>query len=464
VINFFRSSSIAGTILLALLFLAVRLPAEWLNIHILPTEIKHLALAEKMAQGNWLYVDIWDNTAPLSAFVYAILYLLFGKTLWVHHLLSGVLVFLQAIQWNFWLIRTKMYQERNQIPAIVYLLLASLWTDCYALSPELMANTFLIAALGNTLLHLNDQQTNEKPFEIGVYLGIATTFHFPIIFILFGIIISFLLFSGTKFREYVLLCFGVVLPFLLLGIAFYFKDSFDVFVDFFVWSGFRLPKNYSLSFLHYAVIFSVPIVLVLFGFLALLQSVGFINYQVRCQQTMLIVMLFALLGVFFSSEIAVYTSAMLWCSASFFVAHLFLLFKRKFLRNFVFFSFVLISLGINYVYLLRLVPKEVEQFLPYPAGLSMPAFKNKKIWVLDKKWEYYLYNQAASPYFHWDLSKKYLQKVDYYDIQAEIYERLSQNAPEIIIGHQPTIEAIFKRLPTFAKQYRLKENYWEKID
>ena len=155
---------------------------------------------------------------------------------------------------------------------------------------------------------------------------------------------------------------------------------------------------------------------------------------------------------------------MLWCSASFFFAHLFLLFKRKFLRNFVFFSFVLISLGINYVYLLRLVPKEVEQFLPYPAGLSMPAFKNKKIWVLDKKWEYYLYNQAASPYFHWDLSKKYLQKVDYYDIQAEIYERLSQNAPEIIIGHQPTIEAIFKRLPTFAKQYRLKENYWEKID
>ena len=463
-INFFRSSSIAGTITLAILFLAVRLPAEWLNTNILAIEIKYLALAEKISQGNWLYIDIWDNTAPLSALVYTILYLFFGKVLWVHHLLAGVLVFWQAIQWNFWLVRTKMYQERNQIPAIAYLLLASLWSDCYTLSPELMANTFLITVLGNTFLHLNDQQQTEKSFEIGVYLGIALMFHFPIIFILFGIIIASLLFSGIKFREYVLLCFGFILPFLLLGVAFYFKDGFNVFVDFFVWSGFKLSKNYTLSFLHYIVLFFTPAILVLLGLLALSQSVGFVNYQLRCQQTMLILLFFSLGSIFLSSEIAFYTSAILWCSASFFIAHLFLLLKRKLLRNLTFLVFVLMSLGINYMYILRLVPGEVQEFLPYPAALSVPTFKNKKIWVLDKKWEYYLYNQAATPYFHWDLSKKYLQKVDYYDIQAEIYERLIQNPPDIILGHQPTIEVVFKRLPTFAKRYRLRENYWEKID
>lgn len=463
-INFFRSSSIVGTIILAILFLAVRLPAEWLNTNVLPIEIKYLALAEKISQGNWLYIDVWDNTAPLSALVYTILYILFGKTLWVHHLLAGILVFIQAIQWNFWLVRTKMYQERNQIPAIVYLLLASLWTDCYTLSPELMANTFLITVLGNVFLHLNDQQQTEKSFEIGVYLGIALLFHFPIVFILFGIIIAFLLFSGTKFREYVLLCFGFVLPFLLFGIVFYFKDGFNIFVDFFVLSGFRLPKSYNLSFLHFVVIFFTPSILLAFAFMALLQSVGFVNYQVRCQQTMLIVLLFSIGSILVTSEVAIYTSAVFWCSASFFIAHLFLLFKRKFLRNFVFLFFVLMSLGINYLYVLRLVPGEVQEFLPYPKALSVPAFKDKKIWVLDKKWEYYLHNQAASPYFYWDLSKNYLQKVDYYDIQAEMYERLMQNPPDIIIGHQPTIEAILKRLPTLAKKYRYKENYWEKTD
>ena len=462
-INFFRSSSLAGTIILAILFLAVRLPAEWLNDNILPIEIKYLALAEKIAQGDWLYIDIWDNTAPLSALVYTCLFLLFGKTLWVHHLLAGILVFVQAIQWNFWLVRTKMYQERNQIPAIVYLLLASLWTDCYTLSPELMANTFLIIVLGNTFLHLNDQQQTEKSFEIGVYLGVAMMFHFPVIFVLFGIIIAFLLFSGTKFREYVLLCFGLVLPFLLIGIAFYFKDGFNVFLDFFVWSGFKLSKSYTLSFLHYLALLSFPTILVLLSFLALLQSVGFVNYQLRCQQTMLILLFFSLGSILITSEIAIYTSVVLWCSASFFIAHLFLLFKKKILRNLIFIVFVGLSIGVNYMYVLRLVPQEVQEYLPYPTALSLPAFQNKKIWVLDKKWEYYLYNQAASPYFHWGLSQKYLKKVDNYDVQAEIYERLLKNTPDIILGHQAAIDGIFKRLPTFAQKYSLKEGYWEKI-
>lgn len=462
-INFFRSNSIAGNIVLAILFLAVRLPAEWLNKHIQPIEIKYLALAEAITQGNWLYIDIWDNTAPLSAFVYACLYWIFGKTIWSHHLLAGVLVFVQAIQWNYWLVRTKMYQERNQIPAIVYLLLASLWADCFTLSPELMANAFLIPVLGNTFLHLNDQQQTEKSFEIGVYLGLALMFHFPSIFILFGIIASFLLFSGTKFREYVLLCFGTFLPFLLIGIAFYFKDSFGVFVDFFVWSGLKLAKVYNLPFLHLLVLFALPILLVIFGLLALLQSVGFINYQIRCQQTILIILFFALGSIFITSEMAVYTSIVAWCAASFFIAHLFLLFKRKWLRNLLFLLFVVISIGTNYVYLLRLVPKEIQAYLPYPKPLVLPAFQGKKIWVLDTKWEYYLQNKAATPYFHWGLSKKYLQKVEYYDVQAEIFESLSQKAPDIILGHEPTINAIFRRLPTFAKNYQYKENYWEKI-
>ncbi|GAB4129993.1 MAG: hypothetical protein OHK0045_20750 [Raineya sp.] len=462
-INFFRSSSIIGTIILAILFLAIRLPAEWLNPAILPIEIKYLALAEKLAQGNWLYIDIWDNTAPLSALVYTCLFLLFGKTLWAYHLLAGVLVFIQAIQWNFWLVRTKMYQERNQIPAIVYLLLASLWTDCYTLSPELMANTFLIMVLGNTFLHLNEQHHTEKAFEIGVYLGVATLFHFPIVFVLFGIIIAFLLFSGTKLREYVLLHFGLTLPFLLLATAFYFKDGFYYFLDFFIWSSFKLPKSYTLSLLHYLVILAVPSILLLLSLVALPQSVGFVNYQVRCQQTMLIVLFFCLGSIFITSEIAIYASAVLWCSVSFFIAHLFLLFKKRLLRNLIFLFFVATSVGLNYMYVLRLVPKEVQKYLPYPATLDFPAFQGKKIWVLDKKWEYYRYNKVSSPYFHWDLSKKYLQKVNYYDIQAEIYERLFQDSPDIIVGHQATIEGIFKRLPTFAQRYTPKKGYWEKI-
>jgi hypothetical protein len=463
VINFFRGNSIVGTLILAILFLFTRIPAYILGVEVSPMEIKYMALAEKMASGEWLYLDIWDNTAPLSAFFYTLLYSIFGKSHTIYLVIAGVLVFTQAIQWNYWLVRTKMYQERNQIPAIVYLLLASLWIDCYTLSPELMANTFLIIALGNVLLHLNEQSQGEKSFEIGVYIGIATMFHLPYYLFLIGIILSFLLFSGTRFKDYVLLCLGTLLPFALISIGFYFKDGFDTFVSFFVFSFVKIHQNTEIPALTYLTIIAIPCILLFFSFLALLQSVGFINYQVRCQQTMLILLIFGVIGFFINTEISIVSTAILWCSASFFIAHLFLMFKKRLLRDVVFSLFVITSVGINYAFLLKVIPKSLEAYYPPQKKLIIPPIKGQKVWVLSNDWRWYLYNQAATPFFHWELSKNYLQKVDYYDIQADIYDRLQSQMPDIILGDTKTIENLLKNLPTIALQYKKEGDLWRKI-
>jgi len=461
VINFFRSSSIGGTILLAILFLAVRIPAYILGVDYSIIEIKHLALAEKVAQGNWLYLDIWDNTAPISAFIYTIFYGIFGKTNTPYFIISGILVFIQAIQWNYWLVRTKMYQERNQIPAIIYLVLSCLWVDCYTLSPEIMANTFLIIALGNSLLHLNEQNQTDKSFEIGLYLGIAAMFHLPYFLFLGGIILAFLLFSGTRFKDYVLLCLGLLLPFTLVGLTFYFKNGFSPFINFFIVGFLSVPHELHLDFLSFATIVILPTLLVIFSFLALLQSAGFINYQVRCQQTMFLVLIFGLIGFFINPEMGVASVAIIWCTTSFFIAHFFLLFKKKILRNILFILFLLVGISINYIFITYPIPKDLQVYYPKPKSIILPQTKNTKVWVVGTDLSWYLHNKATTPFFNWHLSKKYLQKVDYYDIQADIYNKIIAEKPQIIVGDEKTIELLFSKLPTIAQEYKKEKNYWK---
>lgn len=462
--NFFRSSSIFGTILLALLFLAIRLPAEWKGVPLLAIEAKFLALGEKMSSGSWIYTDIWDNTPILPALVYAILYLLFGKSVVPYHVIAAILVFVQAIQWNYWLIRTKMYHERNQVPALIYLLLASLWWDCFTLTPEILANTFLMIALGNLLLHLNEQYHYQKGFDIGIYLGFAILCYFPSVFWLLGVMFVFATLSGTQLREYVLLCLGALLPFALVGLIFLFKDSFGQFLEFFALSNFWLAKNYAMSFLHFAIFGTMPVILVIFGILMLLQSGGFINYQIRSQQAFLFVLIFAIVGIFFTPEISMYSFAPLWMMISFFVAHLFLLFRSRWIRETIFTLFFVISVEVNYVFLLNKIPIKWQKYITPFEPLQIPDIKGEKIWLLGNRWEFYLKNQAATPYFHYELAQKHLQNIDYYDIQAEVYDRLSRDLPTIIAGDKNRIEKIFQRLPTIAEKYEYQgERGWWKL-
>jgi len=461
VINFFRSSSIGGTILLAILFLAVRIPAYMIGIDISATEVKYLALAEKIAQGDWLYLDIWDNSAPFSTFIYTILYGIFGKTNTPYLVISGFLVFIHAIQWNYWLVRTKMYQERNQIPAIIYLVMACLWVDCYTLSPEIMANTFLIMALGNIFLHLNEQNQTEKSFEIGLYLGIAGMFHLPYFLFVGGVVLAFLLFSGTRFKEYVLLGLGLLLPFTLVGLTFYFKNGFPTFANFFIVGLVKMPHHLHLDTLTFISILALPTILTFFSFIALLQSVGFINYQLRSQQSMFLILIFGIIAFFINPAIGVVSVAILWCTTSFFMAHLFLLFKKRILRNVLFFLFVVIGIGGNFVFLLNLIPKEMQVYYPSPKKMVIPLIKQSKVWVLGTDVSWYLNNKATTPFFNWDLSKKYLQNLDYYDIQADIYNKIMFEKPHIIVGDEKTIALLFQKLPTIAEKYTKEKYYWK---
>jgi hypothetical protein len=69
-LGYFRINDPYRLVIIFILLLILRLPylisSEWLSI----PELKWMLIGERMNDGAMLYVDIWDDIAPLSALVY----------------------------------------------------------------------------------------------------------------------------------------------------------------------------------------------------------------------------------------------------------------------------------------------------------------------------------------------------------------------------------------------------------
>jgi hypothetical protein len=79
-----------------------------------------MVLGERLSEGYLLYVDIIDDTGPLSAGVFMAIHSLFGRSEWVYELLGIILVGIQIYYWNSTLIKFRVFDENTYLPAITW--------------------------------------------------------------------------------------------------------------------------------------------------------------------------------------------------------------------------------------------------------------------------------------------------------------------------------------------------------
>jgi hypothetical protein len=79
-ITLFRNGSPLRILSVLAFLLLLRLPVLLNGVPVLSPELKWMLVGERMDQGFMLYTGIWDNTAPLSACVYWLIDLVFGRS------------------------------------------------------------------------------------------------------------------------------------------------------------------------------------------------------------------------------------------------------------------------------------------------------------------------------------------------------------------------------------------------
>jgi len=198
-ISFFRTSHFINLLMLPLVLLVM-----W--IFILPkTEI-----------GNT------ENAFPL--FLYALHGL--REQRWLQIALSLLIVVVQAFYLTTVINRQSVLRDSSNLPALMYVVLMSCFPEQLSFNPLLFANFFIIIFLDRLFDMYHSETAVFQTFDAGLFIGIASLFYWPCLFLFPLIWASLVLIRPFNLKEWITSLLGVGFPFLVFALFLFWFDLF----------------------------------------------------------------------------------------------------------------------------------------------------------------------------------------------------------------------------------------------
>ncbi|MGB5976873.1 MAG: hypothetical protein WBG62_05635 [Cyclobacteriaceae bacterium] len=440
------------------MLVALRLPFLLLDGWMIRPELHWMLIGEKLASGAAMYTDVWTDTGPVAALFYWLTDLLLSRSHLAYAIISIVLVLYQALVFNNFLLRVKAYKENSYVPAMFYVLLTNVFFDMASLPPALIMLTFLMPAMRNVLIHLeNRTKRDDVILSTGIYLGLAGLSLLPGILFIVPVLLAFATFTGTVLRRYLMLIIGLALPFLAASAYYYWQDALPSFYTNFFYSAFNYDNTYYLSFYSLLIIIAVPLLFLVAALLKTFSTVQFNNSQTRVQQTMLFMLITASLVYIISNKKSPYQFLPLVPFTAFYLSHYFLLLRRKLLLEIQFAVLIALIVMVNHGTYFDFFPTtkviEYERLLVSGTPYDEIA-RGKKVLVLGLEPDVYRVSKPATPYLQWNLASKQLNALDYFDNLIEIRENFLKDMPDIIIDKEGLAPRLFNKIPEIGSQYR----------
>lgn len=202
-LNLFRNNSIFAYVFLIVFTVLIRL---YPFIRIIPIDLN---INAPLAQFIFSWVSTFDDYYFFSA------------------VSASFFVLLQAWMVNNLVINHSILNKDSLLPALLFVLLNSFYPQQLFLSPQLIANIFIILMF-QRLCNLYE---SEKPLYVvldsGLYLGMAVLFNYDTLIYLPFILISVILMTYFNIRFILASIFGLILPIYLLGVLFFMMDNLN---------------------------------------------------------------------------------------------------------------------------------------------------------------------------------------------------------------------------------------------
>ena len=461
-LTFFKINDPYRVLVVFSILLLMRLPVLFAPEVLSIPELKWMVLGQKIAQGAHLYLEVWDNTAPFSAWTYALLHLLFGRSQTAYLLVALFIVTYQCLIFNNFLISKKAYNENTYIPAVLLGLLSCVHFQLLTLSPQLMSITFVILAIRNIFHRVDSQPKDERILFTGLFLSIAALFYLPSIIFLISTLLVYLFFVGLKPRRYLLLLYGFAIPILLVMLYFFWIDALPEMLSQYVVASLFNLGALSAGFTGLLAVLGMAALLLIAAFFKLSRYHRYTNFQARYQQIVLFTLIAAAGSLAISFE---YMPAVAWLFipwAAFFGGHFLLLVKRALFAE-LWFGFILVftllsGLGSTYGWLrfddLYRNERLLTRSTPYDQVVA-----NQRVTILGESFSAYRHAEIATPYLNWDITSRRLKEPAAYNRVAETFRHFRQDPPEIIVDEQEIMPGLMDYIPFLRKSYRQQGRY-----
>jgi hypothetical protein len=410
-----------------------------------------MVLGERLSEGYLLYVDVIDDTGPLSAGVFTGLHLLFGRSPIAYILLGKVFVLFQIYYWNSTLIKYRVFDENTYLPAIVLAALFHFSFDLMYLSPTLLGSTFLLLAFGQLFSHtVLQKESSESTLLIGIYGGLAAGFHWNFVFFLPFIAFTGLAISGFTIRQLFLSIMGFLLPILLIFVFYFWKDGLQQALQ--VWPiGFNYPVYGYQPTLSWLAPGAFPLLLAFLGFTISSFFRGTTINQQKQRQLIVIWLLFSAGLFFFVKNNATYQLVVFLPALSYFISQFFLQFGWKPLIRPAFFGLVLIMPILAASYWTARTAVDTAYFVVATDETRLP--QKTGVMVLEDDPSPYLTNSLGGPFLNYNMSVSYLKQEKTLPQKAQVFQMLRRQLPKQVLDKEGHFKNLLEELPALKEFY-----------
>jgi hypothetical protein len=453
-ISYFRSILPSRLFLLILLFLGIQLPLVLLGIRPTAPELLHMLVGERLADGYNMYRDIYDNTAPISAFVYWLLDVVAGRSFLAYRLTAMGLILLQGLLLNSTLNHHSVYATKNYLPALLYLVLGSLSFEFNMLTPLLIGNTFLILSLPYIITLNREGFENNRLFVGGFMLGLAAMSYLPLaVFLLVGVF-AVIFFASNTFRSTMLMLCGFLFPYAVLMTYYMYTNTTQEFLELHLLRPWHLQVTFLRPPSDVAKLMMIPGIILILSLLSAASLPQRLVFQVKFQQLMWVWLLTSLLVIFTRDEISAATFVLILPPVAYFGQFFFTSNRKGWILN----TFFLIMLAGTLLLRYRLV-LGINQFmqmdespllLPEQAAVPM---QNSTVLVLGSDISYYLHNKPVTPYLNWNLAQRHFGRLDEYQAVFQLHENFRNEMPQYLVDKAGLMPELSYKLPDIFGKY-----------
>ena len=176
---------------------------------------------------------------------------------------ASIIVFIQALIFNKIINDYNILGKASFLPALFYVICASVFSPFLILSPPLIANFLILFILNKVLREHKSVDSISAMFDLGLIVAIGTIIYFPFILFLLVLWISLILFKPFNWREWISVITGYLTIVFFLGVYYYWNDKLLSFYEIWKPLSTKIPFYLKINVLDYIVLFPLSICFIL---------------------------------------------------------------------------------------------------------------------------------------------------------------------------------------------------------
>jgi len=177
--------------------------------------------------------------------------------------LAGFIIFVQALWFNRLVNSFNLMGRPSFLPALMYVVLTSLFAPFSILSAPLICNFIVIGMLFRLFGTYKTPDAKSVAYDLGMIVALGTLIYLPFVFMFLIIWAGLIVFRPFNWREWVAAIMGFATIFFFLAVIYYLTDRLPAFTKIWLPLTASFPAHIHISSYNYLVLVPVAIILLL---------------------------------------------------------------------------------------------------------------------------------------------------------------------------------------------------------